>query len=935
MSSPAPRSNPARRAGASGHALRVRLPRPPAEAAFRAAVTAWWPARPPRLWLDPVPAAAGSPTAERRLRAELHRPIEPGGPVLRAVCLVYPDGSADLVLVARRSALDLTSLRLIADVVTGTLAAAAIPPPASSADAEADWSDSAEIGWATSDPRAGDRYGLVDVTLGEAGSGAVPALVVAAGLVLSRYTGRTTQEILVCAPEPDRPAAALGSFDRLSVPSLDFSGESNLGRLADQVTRAAPAARPAGQAVAILANGETAEDYVACQAPVCPLTLVPHITAGQLTVTIHHRLADVDDASAERFAAHLARVYAQALASAPERDPRDLDLVDDAEAAALAELGRSPRHSPREPGRHPERIERVFARQAAERPDATAVSCDAETLTYQQLDDRSTRLAAGLVEHGVRPGDRVGVCLDRGLDLVVTLLAVLKADAVYVPMDPAHPRDRLAYTVADADLRLVVAEEAELPEASVIKVTPKALSLGTSALPAPSRSADDAAYVIYTSGSTGRPKGVVVPHRNVPALLAATTGDFGLGPDDVWTLFHSSAFDFSVWEIWGALLTGGHLVVVPYWVSRSPAEFRALLASRGVTVLSQTPSAFAQLVAADRAPLTPLPLRLIVFGGEALDPAPLRGWFDRYPETRCRLVNMFGITETTVHVTAQTITRREALSGSRSVGSALPGWHLYVLDERGRPLPAGVPGEIHVGGAGVAMGYLGRPGLTAARFLPDPVTGGRMYRSGDRGRLLPDGRLEHLGRLDDQVKIRGFRIEPGEVRGVLRQCPGVRDAAVVVGGRGAGDTAALRLDAYVVVDGTTTTAIRQWAAKLLPEHMLPATVTVLPRLPLTANGKFDVAAVPEPEFDHGTATVDGVDGVDGVDPTMLKIWAEVLGKPVDPDDNFFSLGGNSLYAVRLDAAMQQHGLPALPLRQLYLNPTIRKLTSALKDTRGP
>ncbi|UOZ02722.1 amino acid adenylation domain-containing protein [Amycolatopsis sp. WQ 127309] len=908
---------------ASCHALRVRLPHPPADAepAFRAAATTWWPAHPPRLWLDPVPAPAGSPAADRRLHAELHRPIEPGGPVLRAVCLVYADGSADLVLVARRQALDLTSLRLIADVVTGTRAAAGISLSAPSVDT--DWDDG-ETAWATSDPRAGDRSGQVDVTLGEEDSAAVPALVVAAGLVLSRYTGRTTQEILLCAPEPDRPTAALGAFDRFSVPSLDFSGESTLGELAN------PAARPAGQAVAILANGQIADGYVACQAPLCPLTLVPHTTAGQLTVTVHHRLADVDDASAERFATHLARVYAQVLASAPERDPRDLDLVDDVEAAALAALGRPSR----EPDWHPERIERVFARRVAERPAATAVSCEAESLTYEQLDDRSTRLAAGLVAHGVRPGDRVGVCLDRGLDLVATLLAVLKADAVYVPMDPAHPRDRLAYTVADADLRLVVAATAELPASDVEWVSPAALSLGTGELPAPARSADDAAYVIYTSGSTGRPKGVVVPHRNVPALLAATTGDFGLGPDDVWTLFHSSAFDFSVWEIWGALLTGGHLVVVPYWVSRSPAEFRALLVSRRVTVLSQTPSAFAQLMAADRAPLAPLPLRLVVFGGEALDPAPLRGWFDRYPENRCRLVNMFGITETTVHVTAQTITRREALSGSRSVGPALPGWHLYVLDERGRPLPIGVPGEIHVGGAGVAMGYLGRPALTAARFLPDPFTGGRMYRSGDRGRLLPDGRLEHLGRLDDQVKIRGFRIEPGEVRGVLRQCPGVHDAAVVVGGRDAGDTAALRLDAYVVTDGTTTTAIRRWAAKLLPEHMLPATITVLPQLPLTTNGKFDTAAVPAPEFAHNSTSDRPDNADDDVDPVMLKIWAEVLGKPVEPDDDFFSLGGNSLYAVRLDAAMQQQGLPALPLRELYLNPTIRKLTHALKPNGG-
>jgi acyl-coenzyme A synthetase/AMP-(fatty) acid ligase len=426
---------------------------------------------------------------------------------------------------------------------------------------------------------------------------------------------------------------------------------------------------------------------------------------------------------------------------------------------------------------------------------------------------------------------------------------------------------------------------------------------------------------------------VVVPHRNVLALLAATSGDFGFGPDDTWTLFHSVAFDFSVWEIWGALLTGGHLVVVPYWVSRSPAEFRALLASRQVTVLNQTPSAFTQLVAADQAQRTPLPLRLVVFGGEALDPGSLRGWFDRYPETQCRLVNMFGITETTVHVTAQTITRRESLSRSRSVGPALPGWHLYVLDERGRPLPVGVPGEIHVGGEGVASGYLGRPDLTAQRFLPDPFTGGRMYRSGDRGRLLGDGRLEHLGRLDNQVKIRGFRIELDEIRGVLRDCPSVRDAAVVLGGRSAGDTAALRIDAYVVLGETTTSMVRQQASKVLPDYMMPATITAVPALSLTANGKLDTTRLPDPKLDHGdTVTSSPASAtIDDFDLALLEIWEAVLGKSVGPDDTFFNLGGNSLYAVRLDAAMQERGLPPLSLRELYLNPTVRGLASVLRN----
>jgi amino acid adenylation domain-containing protein len=537
----------------------------------------------------------------------------------------------------------------------------------------------------------------------------------------------------------------------------------------------------------------------------------------------------------------------------------------------------------------------------------------------------------------------VGLCLSRSLDLVVTMLAVLKADAVYVPMDPAHPADRLAYTADDAGLRLVVTDVGAFPATSARTVRPgevAAAGAGGTLAP-PCRGPAEAAYVIYTSGSTGRPKGVVVPHRNVVALIAATQEDFGLGPDDTWTLFHSSAFDFSVWEIWGPLLTGGRLVVVPYWVSRSPGEFRDLLVQERVSVLNQTPSAFAQLIEADRNHSTPLSLRLVVFGGEPLDTRVLRTWFDRYPESACRLVNMFGITETTVHVTAQTVTRREVLAGSRSVGPALPGWYLYVLDERGRPVPFGAPGEIHVGGAGVALEYLNRPALTAERFLSDPFRGGRIYRSGDRGRLRPDGRLEHLGRLDSQVKIRGFRIELDEIRNVLLDDPAVTAAAVLVAGEGAQDAAAARIDAYVVLDGDDTAAVRGRAATLLPEYMLPATVTALPALPLTANGKLDTRRLPAPAAPRrtpGPAAADqdlpaahrrSREPSADLSSQLAEVWEAVLGVPVGPDDNFFSLGGNSLYAVRVAAAMSERRLPSLPMRELYLHPTVRRLAAAL------
>ena len=398
----------------------------------------------------------------------------------------------------------------------------------------------------------------------------------------------------------------------------------------------------------------------------------------------------------------------------------------------------------------------------------------------------------------------------------------------------------------------------------------------------------------------------------------------------MWTWFHSSAFDFSVWEIWGCLLTGGRLVVVPYFVSREPDLFRDLLVAEKATVLSQTPSAFAQLLDVDH---TDVSARLVVFGGEPLDTRMLLPWFDLHPEWSCRVVNMFGITETTVHVTEQILTRGLALAGTRSVGPALPGWHLYVVDPAGRLLPPGVAGEICVGGAGVALGYLGQEELTAQRFVPDPCTGGTMYRSGDLGRLRPDGRLEHLGRIDSQVKIRGFRIELDEIRSVLLEDPDVRTAAVLVRRDGAAGAATARIDAYVTLaPGGDPAGVRERAAGILPEYMLPATVTALDALPLTANGKLDAAqlpalAAPRPPKRE---TPPVAPAVDDLTASLTEIWSDVLGMPVGPDDDFFELGGNSLFAARIGAALRARGLPSLRLRDLYRHPTVRGAVASLR-----
>ncbi|TDD04716.1 amino acid adenylation domain-containing protein, partial [Nonomuraea diastatica] len=844
----------------------------------------WWDG-PARLWTERVPAPAGSTEAWRRLDAELFRPVRAEGAGLRAVLLEYADGTADLALVAHRARFDATSLRMVAEVLTERVPcerfhAGRPRMPAPDAELvkrwqEADYSGAA-VEWAAGDAAAGDRTGVVSVPVD--GSAHLAARVaVAAALVLGRYEDQRCPVIGALAGLPSRPEGALGAFDAGTLLAVDLSGAATTGELVagsarvlggdggwcDSRQYARLCAETGGRVLAGLLATSPDED-VPCQTAPFPLTLVPgRDPDGSSRLDVRHRLEDVDEESAQRFARHVARVY-ELLAGDDDLAPADVDLLDEPERRHVIRLGRPAR--PLE--RRPERIDEIFAARVAERPQAVALTGEDRTLTYAELDERAGRCAASLSAMGVRPGDRVGLCLERTPDLVITMLAVLKAGAVSVPMDPAYPADRLAYTAGDAALRVVVTHRDFPPGKHLTVVSPERLAAGDdSALDgggAPERGGpDDAAYVIYTSGSTGRPKGVVVPHRNVVALLTATEDDFGLGPGDTWSNFHSSAFDFSVWEIWGALLTGGRLVLVPYWVSRSPEEFHELLVRERVTVLSQTPSAFAQLMEADRLRAERLAVRLTVFGGEPLDVRPLLGWFDRYPD--CRLVNMYGITETTVHVTAQTLARADAIAGSRSVGHPLPGWHVYVMDEQGRPVPIGAPGEIHVGGAGVATEYLGRPELTAERFVPDPFAGGRMYRSGDRGRLRPDGRLEHLGRLDTQVKVRGFRIELDEIRSVLLDDPSVGSAAVVLrdsrpgdpprtalpgdprGAAGqAADHALARLDAYVTPADADPAAVRRRAAKVLPDHMMPATITALPALPLTPNGKLDVRALPEP-----------------------------------------------------------------------------------------
>jgi amino acid adenylation domain-containing protein len=570
-------------------------------------------------------------------------------------------------------------------------------------------------------------------------------------------------------------------------------------------------------------------------------------------------------------------------------------------------------------------------------PDATAMSWEGGSLSYGELNRRSGRLARRLRALGVGPEVPVALCLDRSPELIVAVLGILKSGGAYLPMDPSYPRERHAWILADSRAPVVVTSRellAEMPvsPAQWLILEDEDLAIGEELEPV-STGAENLAYVIYTSGSTGRPKGVLVRHGNAMRLFAATQAWLGFDRQDVWTLFHSHAFDFSVWEMWGALLHGGRLVIVPYWVSRSPSSFHHLLRQQSVTILSQTPSAFGQLVTADRESEPAESLRLVIFGGEALDISSLLPWWERYGEARPRLVNMYGITETTVHVTYRPVFPADLEKPGSPIGTAISDLTLRVLDRWQQPVPCGVAGELYVGGAGLAQGYLNRPELTAERFVPDPFSeeaGARLYRSGDLVRYRTNGDLEHLGRIDFQVKIRGFRIELGEIESLLRAHPAVREAVVLASRAPSGD---LRLVGYVVpVGGSESTDFRAFLREKLPEYMIPAVFLTLDALPLTQNGKLDRKALPDPDMSRIRREVEIVLPETPTQEMLAEIWAEVLGlERIGIRDNFFDIGGNSLAATRVTFRLSKSLGFHLPVRALFAHPTIDSLARRIEE----
>ena len=588
-------------------------------------------------------------------------------------------------------------------------------------------------------------------------------------------------------------------------------------------------------------------------------------------------------------------------------------------------------------------IHQQFETHAQAQPEATALIFDGQTLSYGELNRRANQVAHHLLALNIRPDDRVAICVERGAPMIIGLLGVLKAGAGYVPIDPAYPLDRISFTLQDSAPAAVLMQTATRERVAALEVPQ--IDLDSAHLKAeldsnpqiPELTPAHLAYVIYTSGSTGLPKGVMVEHRNVARLFSATHDWFQFNPQDIGVLFHSFAFDFSVWEIWAALAFGGQLLLVPQAVSRSPDDCYALLCQTGVTVLNQTPSAFRQLIAAQGRSQLQHSLREVVFGGEALEPGLLKPWYARVGNAGTRLVNMYGITETTVHVTYRPLQAADAqLLGVSPIGVRIPDLQLYILDAQREPVPVGVIGELYVGGAGVARGYLNREALTAERFINDPFTenvDARLYKTGDLARWAADGSLEYLGRNDDQVKIRGFRIELGEIEARLSTCEGVREAVVIAREDSPGDQ---RLVAYWLADAGAAPDVAQLRDHLLAglaDYMVPSAFVRLEAFPLTTNGKLDRKALPAPDSDAFARR--GFEApVGAVENLIAGLWQTLLGvEQVGRHDNFFELGGHSLLAVKLIERMRQQDLHC-DVRVLFGQPSVAALAATLCSERG-
>ncbi|SFJ95232.1 non-ribosomal peptide synthetase, partial [Thermoflavimicrobium dichotomicum] len=623
-----------------------------------------------------------------------------------------------------------------------------------------------------------------------------------------------------------------------------------------------------------------------------------------LHFTVEYSTALFKRETIERMTKHFAYILAQVAAN-PDLLLREIQLVTEEEKVQIFQVFNDTQANyPSE-----KTIHALFEEQVEKTPDQIAVVCAGESLTYRELNERANQVARVLRKQGAGPKSVVGLLTDRSVEMMIGILGILKSGAAYVPIDPDYPEERILYMLEDSGAKWLLVQKWEMLPASY---GGKALLLKevhgndeeVSNLGEVSQS-HDLAYVIYTSGSTGKPKGVMVEHRSVVRLLINDRNLYHFTDQDVWTQFHSYCFDVSVWEMLGALLYGGKLVIVPKHVARDPKQFRALLKKEKVTVLCQTPSAFTPLSDEEMEhEAKDLSVHSIIFVGEALYPMQLKPWKAKYPHTK--FINMYGPTETSIYATYKELTPEDLELNISNIGRPLPTLQAYVLDVNQQLLPVGVIGELYISGDGVARGYLNRPELTAERFVENPfVPGERMYRTGDLARWLPNGEIEYLGRADEQVKIRGFRVELGEIKSKLLEHPQVKEAAVIARKEGHRHAS---LCAYLVIEGAwTVSEMRQHLAQFLPDHMLPSYFVQLEKLPLTPNGKLDRRALPAPEkVQTGTGYVAPTSKKEKI---LADIWQEVLKVDrVGIHDNFFELGGDSIKAIQIAARLHQEQL---------------------------
>ncbi|OBK48731.1 hypothetical protein A5656_29400 [Mycobacterium gordonae] len=800
-------------------------------------------------------------------------------------------------------------------------------------------------------------------------------MVVQAALAVLLSRLAATSDVAVGFPIAGRgdPAldALVGFFVNTLVLRVDLDGDPSFAELLAQVRRRSLAAyehqdvpfevlvdrlnpprsrthHPLIQVILNWQNNDPTVGLVAGDLQISPIPVDTHTARMDLAFFLIDRVADSGElggiggrveyrtdvfeaATIEALVARLQTVLT-VVNTHPGRRLSALELLDDREHARLSRWGNHAALTRPLPAAVS--IPAAWAAQVTRTPAAVALTYRDRSWTYRELDESSNRLAHLLSGHGAGPGAVVALLMERSAQAVIAILAVLKTGAAYLPLDPALPGSRLDFMIDDAAPcaavtsagRAATLSRHELPtiDASDFDYAEPQPFSGTEwSAPVPA----DVAYLMYTSGTTGVPKGVAITHHNVTRLIGSLDADLELTPEQVWTQCHSLVFDFSVWEIWGALLHGGRLVVVPDEVVRSPNDFHALLAAERISVLCQTPSAFYALATVDAAQRDmgeQLELQVVIFGGEALQPQRLGTWLRDHPNSP-RLFNLYGITETTVHVSAGEIVNADAECVVSPIGLPLPDIALFVLDRWLRAVAVGVMGELYVAGSGVGVGYVGRAGLTASRFVACPFgePGTRMYRTGDLVRWGADGQLVYVGRADEQVKIRGYRIESGEVAAALAEVDGVGQAVVTVREDHPGDK---RLVAYVTESADASLdphGLRAAAAERLPSYMVPAAVIVLDGLPLTINGKLDTKALPAPRYvddDHYRAPATPIEEI------IAGIYSHVLGlERVGVDESFFDLGGDSLLAMRVVAAINTALDAGLAVRTLFDAPSIAAL----------